>query len=46
MYVRRWFQLLFSRRERLKAKLSTASEVDKEQLEKLCRIYEIAGVSK
>lgn len=44
MYVRRWFQLLFSKRERLNNGLQRASRLSAEEAEKLKRIYDIAGI--
>ena len=44
MYVRRWFQLLFSKRERLRSGIERYNSIDGETVEKLKRIHELAGL--
>lgn len=45
-YVRRWFQLVFSRRERLTEGLEKFGAVDKSEAGKLRDIYETAGIKR
>ena len=45
MYVKRWFQLVFTMRDRLSSGLQRISSADTETAERVKRIYEIAGVN-
>ena len=46
MYVRRWFQLLFTNRESMHKGLDQIKHANPEEAERLRRIHKLAGIKK